>query len=402
MQVEAAQHEISDCDPRKGKATLSLLTLDAVKCFDKISQEGVLREARSFGLPDEVVRSLAAFYRSITRVITYAGHVDIWGFHPTVGIPQGCALSAFLCNVLVSGWADKVAAHATPEAYLDDRTMYARTPGELHAAWVCSQEWDLQHGWTLNQAKTALAMTHPDDEVQFTFDDGQPLAKQDCILKLGHQIPFSFRHALELQVKRWKAALRSCERLEVMRVSTVAAQRVIATVVMRQFAFGFQAIPIPVRQCKSLRAAVKRAAHVAGRRHSWAALSALILKPEVGDCLQVLRQEGITSRESAHAYNAAVNAATRRCGTLKKHAAAAQAKQWHASSSSHPSMRARCHLCRLTGYFEVQPRWLTSHCPIPVGARRDSGLVEVMRDIESDELTYHQHHELMVKILRVC
>ena len=295
LQVEAAQHELSDCDPRKGQANLCLLTLDAVKCFDKISQEGVLREARSFGLPDEVVRSLAAFFRSITRVITYAGHVDIWGFHPTVGIPQGCALSAFLCNVLVSGWAYQVAVHATPEAYLDDRTMYARTPGELHAAWVSSQVWDLQHGWTLNHAKTALAMTHPDEEVQFTFDDGQPLAKQDCILTLGHQIPFSFRHALELQVKRWKAALRSCERLEVMRVSTVAAQRVIATVVMRQFAFGFQAIPIPVRQCKSLRAAVKRAAHVAGRRHSWAALSALILKPDQMDPQAVAIYEHLTT-----------------------------------------------------------------------------------------------------------
>ena len=66
---------------------LYLATLDAVKCFDNISQVGVLRKALEFGLGGAAVRNLCAFYGGLQRVVTYEGYVDcgrfaqVWACH---------------------------------------------------------------------------------------------------------------------------------------------------------------------------------------------------------------------------------------------------------------------------------------------------------------------------------
>ena len=139
LQIENTVHGMGGIDGRdqneERPTGLCLVTLDAVKCFDNISQPQVLAEALRAGVPANIVRCLSAFYQRLTRVLTYGGFVDMWSYHPSVGVPQGCALSAYLCNVLVSGWADRIGEVAVPEAYLDDRTIYAKRPEDLGDAW---------------------------------------------------------------------------------------------------------------------------------------------------------------------------------------------------------------------------------------------------------------------------
>ena len=281
LQVESAIHSIPTIEEPSSKMSIYLATLDAVKCFDRIGQEGVLRSARTFGLPNDAVRCLCGFYQGIQRVLTFGGLVDLWCFHPTVGIPQGCALSAYLCNILVSSWADSIeASRAVPEAYLDDRTIYARTMPQLMAAWEQSQKWDLAMGWRLNQSKTYLACAPPDPAATLRFPDDTEVSCVPSIQSLGHQVAFSYHQAGTLQAQRWKTALKSCERIEVLGLAPNLSQKVIASVVLKQFSYGIQTVPTPIRQCRSLRAAIKHASHTHGRRHAWPILASLVQRPD--------------------------------------------------------------------------------------------------------------------------
>ena len=289
LQVEATVHGVGGWEGREenrgqvrgdGSHGLCLVTLDAVKCFDNIDQKQVLLRAMDAGLTRNMTRSLSSFYQSLQRVITFGGFVDIWSFHPTRGVPQGCALSAYLCNILVHSWAERISRYAVPEAYLDDRAIYARTPEQIEAAWKESEEWDAEHGWTLNRAKTHHACIPSKTPLKLQYQDGEEVPKQESVTTLGHQIPFSYAQALALQKKRLRTAIRTCQRLEVMKINPKAAQRIVAGVVLKQFAFGIQAVPITLKQCALLRAAIKRATHLRARRHAWPALAALIQTPE--------------------------------------------------------------------------------------------------------------------------
>ena len=83
-----------------------------------------------------VLALLGAFYVDLKRMMSYGGYLDGYTFHPTLGIPQGCAMSAFLCGILVDGWATQICeTGAIPEAYVDDRTMYSSKPDDLLQAW---------------------------------------------------------------------------------------------------------------------------------------------------------------------------------------------------------------------------------------------------------------------------
>ena len=198
-----------------------------------------------------------------------------------MGVPQGCALSAYLCNILVTSWSERVAATgAIPEAYLDDRTMYAATARQLEEAWNESTSWDLEHKWSLNRANTIVACAPKRATIALTHCDGTPVVEKKAVKILGHQVGFTYCQVNDLQKQRLTKALTSCERLEVMRVGTAAAQRVVATVIMKQFVYGLQATPVPVRQCRQLRAAIKRATGTFARRQAWPVLAAFFQTPD--------------------------------------------------------------------------------------------------------------------------
>ena len=119
------------------------------------------------------------------------------------------------------------------------------------------------------------------------------------------------------------------------------------------------------------------------------------------DVLDVMNRQGISSLASVHAYNAQLHTALRRCKVLKQHNAAAKTQRLHISISSHPAERARCLLCKTTGYFSLSKAWLASSSPNGLGVDRAGRAEGSIRDIEEAEQTYRSHHVIMTNILRM-
>ena len=97
LQVEGAINSFPSPSTNDPMA-LYMVTIDASKCFDRISQQQLLERALKLGLHTHHVSMLAAFHLDLKRVLSYGGLVDEYMYHPTIGIPQGCAMSALLCG----------------------------------------------------------------------------------------------------------------------------------------------------------------------------------------------------------------------------------------------------------------------------------------------------------------
>ena len=194
-------------------------------------------------------------------------------------------MSACLCNVLVNTWARRmVQAQVVPSVYLDDRTVSAHNLHDLERAWRLTQDWDHEVGWLSHRTKTCLAFAPraapcPD----LKFDSGEQVAVTPSIQTLGHDVPFRYQSPRIVQTKRTRKAVQSCLRIELLRLPTPISQRLVSTVVMKQFNYGIQSVVTPSRDLKILRASIKKATATHYRRHSWAALSALIQHPEAMD-----------------------------------------------------------------------------------------------------------------------
>ena len=143
------------------------------------------------------------------------GFIDSHTFHPTLGIPQGCALSAIMCALIVNEWSKGVAeAGSIPESYVDDRTLYSEDSVSLERAWAFSKSWDKEYGWSLNEAKTQAASIPPHQRPQLTYDSGKSVPYVEKVQTLGHEVPFHYRASKTLQRERTDKAIRTCMRLE--------------------------------------------------------------------------------------------------------------------------------------------------------------------------------------------
>ena len=80
---------------------LIFLALDWAKAFDSISVEGLLTALRRFGLSHHIVQMVAEIYRDRKFVVADSGHIS-QEYAQSSGISQGCPLSPFLFNILMS------------------------------------------------------------------------------------------------------------------------------------------------------------------------------------------------------------------------------------------------------------------------------------------------------------
>ena len=284
LKVESAVHGVPEVNSEQPQEVY-VLSIDAVKCFDRIQQGQALEEARTFGFDPSCLRLLAGFYKGARRVLSYSGALDLFSFHPGRGVPQGCALSACLCNILVSGWARRMRQHGViPGAFLDDRTICADQPGPLLQAWQESLAWDSEYGWLSHQQKTCLAFAPRNAAPpELMHSLSKPVRTASSIQTLGHDVPFRYQQHGSTQDDRTQKAIRSCKRIEVLRLPTPLSQQLVASVTMKQFSFGFQSVPTPVRHLKALGSAIRSATATKARRHAWTALAALVQKPDYLD-----------------------------------------------------------------------------------------------------------------------
>ena len=176
----------------------------------------------------------------------------------------------FSAESLVDGWATQISeTGAVPEAYVDDRTMYSNNPEALCRAWEVSQQWDMKVGWHLNKEKTQAASIPSQNRPLLSYDDSQEVPCTRVVKTLGHEVPFHYQASAGLQKKRTARAVRTCQRIELLRLNPIVASKLMGMVVTKQFVFGTLCTLIPQVQIEGLRSSMRRAIGLHQRLRCW-------------------------------------------------------------------------------------------------------------------------------------
>ena len=245
-----------------------LLSLDAVKCFDKVDICHALGVGEALGMTKEALRGHAALLRDHQRVFTANSFVDQVVWHPTNGLLQGDPLSVVLCVACVHQWVQQVApSGARVCAYVDDRTMYAKGRGQLQEAWKRSQEWDALHGWEVNYKKTKYMASG--GGCAFLPTPTGALAPVDRMCLLGYDILSKGCFTPSRMRERALEVRKASERMARAPLPPWVMQQVVAVVLLPKLSFGPQVRRMLASDISAIRACVKRALHVEFRAHSW-------------------------------------------------------------------------------------------------------------------------------------
>ena len=169
------------------------LSLDAAKCFDMIHRVQAVDQCRNLGMDPMVLRGLVGMWCGATRHVAMAGYLDPVGFSSANGVPQGCPLSALVCNVVVHHWAQCVGyTGAQPWAYIDDRYVLARSAACLAQAWRASCDWEREQKWVLNVSKSGQ-FTCPVRAREHLCHDKGMLPQVDSVACLGVDVISHFK-----------------------------------------------------------------------------------------------------------------------------------------------------------------------------------------------------------------
>ena len=115
---------------------LHLVSIDASKCFDRIRYPSAAAAALNSKMHPRLVGLLLGFWTQLSRFFSANGFLDEVPLEPLNGIPQGCPLSALVCNCIVQDWHSAVVSPACRAlAYLDDRHLWADTHDDLVRGW---------------------------------------------------------------------------------------------------------------------------------------------------------------------------------------------------------------------------------------------------------------------------
>ena len=257
---------------------LGIISLDAVKCFDKLSYGETLRCAQAIHVPFSVLKALLGFWTDSVRYLSANSALDLQGFSCSNGIPQGCALSVLMCVAMVHSWTSSVLRVKGVGAlsYIDDRYLHSHSPPALQEAWVSSQDWEEVHKWELNPSKSGVVIAGTFNG-KFAKDE-VPLAQQNTLKALGVEMPVHCNAPVKLTQKRIEAATSMAHRVALLRLPIPLTQQLIQTIVMPRAVY--QIVPrLPrVDMLKRLQAGIKQALQLQFRRVSWHAVCACIWK----------------------------------------------------------------------------------------------------------------------------
>ena len=139
-----------------------VLALDQAKCFDRLLCPAIAELVRQAGLPDVFLVPLR-HYANLRRTLFIDGCITPFVIHGinSCGIPQGCPLSAFYCNLVAAAWERQV-LRAGPQlsafTYLDDRPSIGDDALQFESALQASDDLDKALGPALNMDNCQRAL----------------------------------------------------------------------------------------------------------------------------------------------------------------------------------------------------------------------------------------------------
>ena len=139
-----------------------VLALDQAKCFDRLLLPAIAALVREAGLPDIYLLPLR-HYATLRRILVLDGCVTPFVIHGAngCGIPQGCPLSAFFCNLVAAAWerqVRRVGSELSVFTFLDDRIIIASDCQQFEDAMLVSDRFDEALGSSLNMSKCRRAV----------------------------------------------------------------------------------------------------------------------------------------------------------------------------------------------------------------------------------------------------
>ena len=280
LRLEASLNGLTDED---GNAIeMHWANIDAAKCFDRLSMVRAAEAAADFGLPVRLVTTLVSYWTSVERYLSLASYIDVSPVLPRNGIPQGCAVSAVVCNCMIQQWHDCVMrTQCMPSAFIDDRYISAPDPQTLEEGWRASTMWEDRQGWKINVSKSAHIQHPCSHHVLARNDDVMPKPKH--FVSLGVDLAMSPNVPLLRQRERCGKAVESARKIERLRLPTHTAQILLEIIVMPQAIHHLQIRPLSRRCEEQIRMATQRAAGLYRRAHCVPIVNALLRKPHRAD-----------------------------------------------------------------------------------------------------------------------
>ena len=254
------------------------ISLDASKCFDKITWRDALLCGLDAGIHPGFMRALISFCMQHQRHTSIRSMLDENPWRISRGILQGCAASVLVTCTILRTWHHLSISGLFCYSFVDDRLLLGTSVSVLTRGWCESELWDIRHGWTLNASKTSVFAVGARPPSLTWQNQDIPIADQ--FQWLGHEFPLRYNLPRTLWPKRVASALGGFEKLAQIQVGPLAKQRAAEVALSPVFAFGLHAAPPPVSSLKRLAAAAKVAIWGRGRKHchSWDLAVATIYK----------------------------------------------------------------------------------------------------------------------------
>ena len=264
---------------------VAVLSLDARKCFDKLSFPEILRCAHAVHVPMYIMRALTGFWCDSVRHVSAHASIDLVGFRCFNGIPQGCALSVLMCIVMVQQWtaASLSVGNVWAMSYVDDRYLYSREEGSLLEAWDRSQDWERGAKWELNVSKSSV-VTAGDINGHFAHQ-GERLAHKHTLRALGTEMPAHCNVSVELIKTRFASAVEMAGRIALLQLPLPLVQQLIQTIVIPRSVYQLVPCLPRVDLLKQLTSQIKGALQMKHRRISWHVVCACVWKGQHVDPL---------------------------------------------------------------------------------------------------------------------
>ena len=284
------EHAILNDTPLAGAS------LDAEKFFDLIEWDIVFPVARAFGLPDNLLRPLRAYFSNCSRFFKL-GQSCGPAWRATNGIFQGCSLSVLLVGLYTTLWAARLESqfpNLSASSFVDDRTLTTTSVQHMHQATQETFCFDQLCGGRPNNRKSKYWVAPPNvasslRKRRFHMPEViiiQPSAKRRRITPktaakdvhsipirvhapelplvsnfklLGEQISLTKSRDYSLQNERAHAAAQVAERAANLPLPIEGRQSVCATAAASKYKFGLEFGPAAIAQVQSLTQAVKSA-----------------------------------------------------------------------------------------------------------------------------------------------